>query len=187
MKKLEQAMDKMFFNEMVGSVLFAILGVIIAVKSEMTNKVVGILIGIFFLLFGLYYIYTTFEKNKMKLFHYNYAFGILSIILGVFIMFNPFSILNFLNISLGVWFVLESIKKFVYFIYLKREKTPMNRVLLVSAILLMLLGIMLMFNPFTTIVITRTVGIFIILYNVVNLNDLVLLRKRSKKILEILK
>lgn len=187
MKKLEQAIDKMFFNEMVGSVVFAILGVIIAVKTEMTNKVVGILIGICFVLFGLYYIYMTFEKNKMKLFHYNYIFGILSILLGIFIIFNPFTLLNFLNLSLGIWFIMESINKFIYFIYLKKEKTPMNNVLLTSSILLMVLGILLLFNPFTTIIITRTIGVFIILYNVINLNDLVLLRKRSKKILEILK
>ena len=187
MKKLEQAIDNLFFNEMVGSVVFAILGVIIAVKTEMTNKIVGILIGICFLLFGLYYIYMTFEKNKMKLFHYNYIFGILSILLGIFIIFNPFTLLNFLNLSLGIWLIMESINKFIYFIYLKKEKTPMNNVLLTSSILLMVLGILLIFNPFTTIIITRTIGIFIILYNMINLNDLVLLRKRSKKILEILK
>ena len=102
-------------------IVLLVIAVIIAVKTEMTNKIVGILIGICFLLFGLYYIYMTFEKNKMKLFHYNYIFGILSILLGIFIIFNPFTLLNFLNLSLGIWFIMESINKFIYFIYLRKE------------------------------------------------------------------
>ena len=187
MKKLEQVIDKIFFKEMLFSVLFAILGVVIIVKSEMTNKVVGILIGIFFILFGIYYIYTSFEKNKMKLFHYNYLFGILSIVLGIFIIFNPFSIINFLNILIGAWLVVESIKKFIYFLYFRKEQMAFKNIILVSSILLMLLGIMLIFNPFTTIVITQIVGTFILLDNIINLNDLVLLRRNSKKIIESLK
>lgn len=187
MKKLEKEFDKMLFKEMVFSVIFAILGVIIIAKSEMTNKVVGILIGIFLLLFGIYYIYTAFERNRLKLFHYNYLFGILSILLGIFIIFNPFSIINFLNILLGIWLIEESVKKFVYFLYLRRENAPFKSVLILSSVLLMFLGIMLLFNPFTTMVITKTVGMFILLYNLVNLSDLVLLRRNSKMVLEILK
>ena len=62
-----------------------------------------------------------------------------------------------------------------------------KNIILVSSILLMLLGIMLIFNPFTTIVITQIVGTFILLDNIINLNDLVLLRRNSKKIIESLK
>ena len=187
MKKLEQEFDKMIFKEMVFSILFAILGVIIIVKSEMTNKVVGILIGLFFLCFGLYYIYTAFEKNKLKIFHYNYIFGILSIVLGILIIFNPFSIINLLNLMLGIWFIVESCNKFVYFLYLRKAKTPFKGILLTSSIFLMIFGIMLLFNPFTTMVITKVVGMFILLYNLINLNDLVLFKRKEKKIVELLK
>ena len=102
-------------------------------------------------------------------------------------MFNPLSILNFLNITLGIWLVVESLNKISYFLALKKAQESSNKVILVSAILLFFLGIMIIVNPFRSIVITKTVGIFVMLYNIVNLNDLVLLKRRSKNFLKLFK
>ncbi len=187
MKKLEQGFQKIIFMEIVYAVVFAIIGLIIALNSEMTNKVVGLLMGTFLLVLGILNFFSFIDKNKIKLFSYNFIFGILNIILGMFVMFNPLSIVNFLNITLGIWFIIESVNKIVYFIYLKKVGEESSKVVLVSSILFLLLGILIIINPFRSIVITRTVGIFIILCNILNLNDLVLLRKRSKNFLKLFK
>lgn len=184
MKKIEQGFQKIIFMEMVYATSFAIVGLIITLNSEMTNKVVGLLMGAFLLVLGILNLFSFIDKNKIKLFRYNFIFGILNIILGLFVMFNPLSIVNFLNITLGLWFVVESINKIVYFMYLKKVGEESKKVVLVSSILFLLLGILIIINPFRSIVITRTVGIFIILCNILNLNDLVLLRKRSKNFLK---
>ncbi len=102
-------------------------------------------------------------------------------------MFNPLTIINILNIAFGIWLVVEGLNKFIYFIYLKKEKEKSNRIFLVSALLLLLLGTLIIINPFRTMVITKTVGIFIMLYNILNLNDLVLLKRRGKKIIALFK
>ncbi len=187
MKKMEQAFHKIIFTEMVFSVIYAIVGLIIFLYSDMTNKTVGLLIGTFLLINGFLTIFTSIDKTKIKLFHYNLFFGIASIILGIFIMFNPLSILNFLNITLGIWLVVESLNKIFYFFSLKKIKENSSKVILVSGILLLFLGIMIIVNPFRSTVITKTVGIFVMLYNIVNLNDLVLLKRRSKNFLKLFK
>ncbi len=187
MKKLEQSFQKIIYIEMVYAVIYAIIGLIIAINSEMTNKAVGLLMGTFLLVAGILNLFSFIDKNKIKLFHYNFLFGILNILLGLFVMFNPLSILNFLNITLGIWLVVESANKIVYFIYLKKVGEESSKIVLASSILFLILGVMIIINPFRSIVITRTVGIFIILCNILNLNDLVLLKRRSKNFLKLFK
>ncbi len=130
MKKLEQGFQKIIFMEIVYAVVFAIIGLIIALNSEMTNKVVGLLMGTFLLVLGILNFFSFIDKNKIKLFSYNFIFGILNIILGMFVMFNPLSIVNFLNITLGIWFIIESVNKIVYFIYLKKVGEESSKVVL---------------------------------------------------------
>lgn len=187
MKKIEQSWNKILLTEIIYSVLYAILGLIIYLKPEITNNVIGLMIGTFLLIYGFFALFTFIERSKIKLFHWNFIFGILSILLGIFIMFNPLSILHFLNITVGIWLVVEGINKAVYYLFMKKIGEESRKIILASAMLLFILGVLLVLNPFKTIIISKTVGVFIILFNVVNINDLILLKRRGKKILELIK
>ena len=183
MKKIEQSWNKILLTEIIYSILYAILGLIIFLKPEITNNVIGLMIGTFLLIYGFFALFTYIERSKIKLFHWNFIFGLLSFLLGIFIMFNPLSILHFLNITVGIWLVVEGINKAIYYLFMKKIGEESRKIILASAILLVLLVL----NPFKTIIISKTVGVFIILFNIVNINDLVLLKRRGKKILEVLK
>lgn len=187
MKNIEQTFKKIMNMEIFFSILYAFIGVIVFFNSEMTNKVVGQLIGTFFLLSGIFSIFTFIDKNKIKLFRYNALFGILSILLGIGIMFNPLSLIDFLNITFGIWLVVASFHKIVYYFYLKKVKEECNKLFLVSFISVLLLGILIILNPFRSLLITKSVGIFVVLYNIVNLNDLFLLKRRAKIFLKLFK
>ena len=184
MKKIEESFNKILLIEMSYSILYAIFGLIIFLKSEIANTMAGIIIGIFFLIAGIVQIYTFIDKNKIKLFKTNLIIGIINIILGLFIMVNPLKMLNILNISLGIAILIDGISKFLLFYNLKKVGEESKKIILVSTILLIFLSIMIIVNPFRTLVITKTIGIFIILNSIVDLNDLVLLKKRSKKFLK---
>ncbi len=187
MKKIEQEFNKIILIEMTFSVMYALLGLFIFLKSETTNKTVGLLIGTFFLIYGLIELFSFFNKKKLTLFRYNLIFGILNLIIGIFIMFNPLSILNILNLSLGIGLLLDGVNKMVYFFYIKKWDKKSSRILIASGLLIIFLGIMIIINPFLTLVITKTIGIFIILYNILNLNDLVLLKRKFKNFKELFK
>ena len=187
MKKIEEKFNKIILLEMGFSIIYGILGLVILLKSEMTNSVVGILIGTFFLLSGILEIYTFIDKSKIKLFKSNLIIGFINIILGIFVMLNPLTIINILNIGLGITLLIEGIKKLVLYINLKKVGEKSQRIILVTVLLLIFMGILIIINPFRSILITQTIGVFIILYNIVNLNNLVLLKKRSKKFIEFFK
>lgn len=187
MKKIEEKFNKIILMEMGFSILYAILGVVIFLKSEMANTLVGTLVGTFFLISGLIQIYTFIDKSKIRIFRSNIITGIINILLGIFIMLNPLRIVDILNISLGIWLVIEGISKFVLYVNLKKVQEESNKIFLVSTILLLFMGVVIVLNPFRSMLITQTIGIFIILYNIVNINDLVLLKRRSKMFLKLFK
>lgn len=187
MKKIEEKFNKIMLLEMGFSILYLLLGVIIFLKSEIANSVAGILIGIFFLISGCIQIYTFLDKSKIRLFRCNIYIGILEFILGIFIMLNPLTLIDILNISLGLWILIEGLNRGIYFYQLKKVGEETNKIFLTSALLLVFMGIIIILNPFRSIVITKMIGIFIILYNVVNLNNLVLLKRRCKKFLKLFK
>lgn len=187
LKKIEERFNQMILIEMGFSIVYAILGLIIFLKSEIANSVVGTMIGIFFIIAGLIEIYTFVDKSKIRLFKSNLIIGILNILLGVFIMLDPLTLVDILNISLGIWMLVAGISKFMLFLNLKGIQEESNKIFLVSALLLVFMGIIIIVNPFRSLVITKTIGIFIILYNIVNLNDLVLLKRRGKKFLKLFK
>jgi len=187
MKKLEEKFNKIVLLEMGFSILFVILGLIMFLYSEIANSVARTLIGTFFLIAGVIKMYTAVEKSKIKLFKNNIFIGILNIILGIFIMLNPLPIINILNISLGIWIIVEGISKFILFYNLKNVKEESNKIFLVSTLLFMFMGVVLIINPFVSLVITKTIGIFIMMINIVNVSDLVLLKRRSKKFLKLFK
>lgn len=185
MKKVEQSFHRLILLEIVYSVIYIIVGFILFLKSEMAIFTVGILIGTFLVMAGILNIFTFIEKSKIRLFHYNFIFGILNIMLGVITMLNPFSTLNVLNIALGIGLIIESIHKIIYFLYLRKGKEPYCIIIVTTGILYLFLGITIIINPFRNIFITKALGVFIILYNILNLNDLVLLKRRSEKVLKL--
>jgi uncharacterized membrane protein HdeD (DUF308 family) len=187
LKEIEEKFKKIIILEMGFSFIFAILGIILVFKSEMGLKISGTLIGIFFLLIGLIKIYTFINKSKIKIFKTDIIFGVLNILLGLFMILYPKTTITILNIGFGICLLLEGISKFILFINLKSIKEECSKIFLVSSLLLIFLGVIIIIDPFSSMVIAKLVGIFIILYNVLNLNDLVLLRKRSKNILKLLK
>lgn len=187
MKKVEEKFNKIILVEMGFTILFAILGLILFLNSEVTNSLARTLTGTFFLIAGIIQSYTFIDKSKIKLFRYNIFIGLLDIILGVFIMINPLSLVNILNISLGIWIIVEGLSKFILFYNLKTVKEESNKIFLVSTLLFIFMGVVLIINPFISLVITKIIGIFLMLSNIVNISDLVLLKRRSKKFLKLFK
>ena len=75
MKKIEQSWNKILLTEIIYSILYAILGLIIFLKPEITNNVIGLMIGTFLLIYGFFALFTYIERSKIKLFHWNFIFA----------------------------------------------------------------------------------------------------------------
>ena len=187
MKKINFVFNQMVLFEMIYYVLFLILGVIIFFNSDMTNKMAAILISVFLILKGVLEILASFNQKKYFLFQFSIVLGILSIILAILMIINPFKLLNYIGLFLGIWFVAEGLNKYMIYLKFKRAKEGCAHIFILSTLITVFMGILIIINPFVNFAITQISGAFIALYSVLTVSDLVLIKNHSKAVLKLYK
>ena len=182
---IENIYNKMIIYSLITSILSIIVGLVLVFLPTVSNKVVGIIVGIIFLIFGINAVYKYFHRDGAKIYSLNIVFGVLYSILGVVIILYPYSVMEFVTVCLGLFVIINGATKINYGIWLKRGNEDSWFVTLVTGIFLVVLGIMLVFNPFSAMTLTQLSGAFLMIVGVLNVSDTILFKKRSKEIMEI--
>lgn len=182
---IENIYNKMIICSLITSILSIIVGLVLVFLPTVSNKVVGIIVGIIFLIFGINAVYKYFHRDGAKIYSLNIVFGVLYSILGVVIILYPYSVMEFVTVCLGLFVIINGATKINYGIWLKRGNEDSWLVTLVTGIFLVVLGIMLVFNPFSAMTLTQLSGAFLMIVGVLNVSDTILFKKRSKEIMEI--
>lgn len=184
-KSIENVYNRMIIYSILTSILSIIIGLVLIFLPVVSNKVVGIIVGIVFLAFGINSVYKYFHRDGAKIYSLNLIFGVLYSILGIVIIIYPFSVMNFVTVCLGLFIIVNGISKINYGMWLKRGNEESWLVTLVTGAFLVTIGIMLVFNPFTALTLTQIAGAFLIITGVLNLSDTILFKNRAKQIMEI--
>ena len=125
------------------------------------------------------------KRDGAKIYSLNLVFAILYLILGLVIIIFPFSVIEFVTVCLGLFLVVNGATKINYGLWLKRGSSKAWLVTLVAGILLVILGIMIVFNPFTAYALTQITGAFLIISGVINLSDAITFKTKAKEIMDI--
>ena len=152
---------------------------------SVSNKIVGIIMGVVILIFGINAVYKYFHRDGAKIYSLNIVFGVLYSILGVVIILYPFSVMEFVTVCLGIFVIINGATKINYGVWLKKGNEDSWLVTLVTGIFLVIIGIMLVFNPFASLTLTQLCGAFLIIVGILNVSDTILFKKRAKEIMEI--
>ena len=184
-KSIENVYNRMIIYSILTSILSIIIGLVLIFLPAVSNKVVGVIVGIVFLAFGINSVYNYFHRDGAKIYSLNLIFGVLYSILGIVIIIYPFSVMNFVTVCLGLFIIVNGISKINYGMWLKRGNEESWLVTLVTGAFLVTIGIMLVFNPFTALTLTQIAGAFLIITGVLNLSDTILFKNRAKQIMEI--
>ena len=182
---VENMYNRMIAYSVLTSLATAVMGVVLLFLPSLTNKVVGIITGIIFLLSGLNSIFKYFHREGAKIYSLTLVFGVLYILLGGIIIVYPFSVVDFITICLGIYMIINGLSKMNYAVWLKKGEEDSWLVTLVSGILIAVIGILVVFNPFASLTITKLAGAFLIITGVIDLTDTILFKKRSKEIMDI--
>ena len=182
---IENVYNRMIIYSLITSILSIIVGLVLIFLPAVSNKVVGVIIGVVILLFGINAIYKYFHRDGAKIYSLNIIFGVLYSILGVVIILYPYSVMEFVTVCLGLFIIINGATKINYGLWLKRGNEDSWLVTLVTGIFLVVLGIMVVFNPFAALTLTQVSGAFLMIVGVLNLSDTILFKKRSKEIMEI--
>ncbi len=94
------------------SVLFCAAGILFMAEPGISTEIIGVCIGVAMILFGIVKLIGYFSKDLFRLaFQFDLEFGILMIILGVIVLFNPKNLMVFICIALGISILLDGLFK----------------------------------------------------------------------------
>lgn len=184
-KSIEHVYNKMVIFSIISAIITIIVGIVLLFLPNLSNKVVGIITGVIFIIFGITTAYKYLKRDGAKIYSLNLVFAILYLILGLVIIIFPFSVIEFVTVCLGLFLVVNGAIEINYGLWLKRGGSKAWLVTLVAGILLVILGIMIVFNPFTAFALTQITGAFLIISGIINLSDAITFKTKAKEIMDI--
>jgi len=181
---MSNLVNKVFKSSIISSIILIALGILLIVQSEATIVTISYIIGGILIalgvIAGIKFIKNIKERTKNDL---DIVYGIVCIILGVLVIKNPEAIASIIPFVLGLIIIINSATKLQYSFELYKEKNKLWLSTLILSIIMVVCGIVLIFNPFKgAILITRIVGVFILIYAVLDLISTFVISQTFKKI-----
>lgn len=170
-----KAIKRLFGINMISSIIFLILGLLLVFKTEGTINLISSIIGCILLINGGFSTIKYFKENDNKV---NIIYGIVAILAGFILILNPTTIVSILPFVLGIYFTVSGIIKLKYALDIKnyQRRTPVFMVIV--SILMMVCGVLFIINPFEgAVAITKIIGIYLIIYSVLDIINSITLRK----------
>ena len=186
---IERKIKKTFNLSLLTSIVFVIIGLFLFIKPDTTLSVISYVIGSILIISGISSGYRYFsEKGVLSIFSFDLVYGVLLLISGIFLVVRPDLLSVLFPIILGIWIIINSIIKFQYALVLKKIKNEDFIYTTLISFLTLIWGIVLLYNPFkTALLVTQTIGVFIIVYAVLDIIDNFIIRKNVNEIIKIFK
>lgn len=185
--KIQLEFKKIVGLSIILNILFLLFGILIYMNPYMSLKLTGVIIGIYFIIFGLFNIYEYFNRMEVSLFKYKIFGGILSLILGIFVIINPFKLVKILTIAFGIYLIIHSLSKAIEALKLKRFNYDGWLIILVTSVILLIFGVFVTINPMASMDIIEVVAIFIILSTILEIANLLMTYGKAKEIVKLIK
>ena len=182
---IENMYKRMIWYSIGTALITIVTGIVLLLVPELSGKVLGIIVGIIFLIEGINSIYKYFHREGAKLYNLNLVFGVIYAVLGVVIILVPSSVVEFITICLGIYMIVNGASKVNYALWLKRGNEDSWLITLATGILVAIVGVLVIFNPFASLTLTKLAGAFLIITGILDFMDTILFKNRSKEIMEI--
>lgn len=153
------------------SIVFCIVGVLLVAWSDIGTQVLSLALGIAMIVFGGIKIVGYFSKDLFRLaFQFDLELGIISAVLGIIVLLNPFGTITFIFIAMGIAILADALFKIRIAIDAKRFGVDAWWMILSLAFLTAIAGVLLVFRPWESAnIMTVLLGISLLAEGVLNL------------------
>ena len=153
------------------SVIFCIVGVLFIVRSDIGTHILSLALGIAMIVFGAIKIIGYFSKDLFRLaFQFDLELGIISAVLGIIVLANPFGTITFVFIAMGISILADALFKIRISMDARRFGIGDWWLILTLAFLSAVAGLLLVFRPWeSAAVLTVLLGISLLCEGVLNL------------------
>ena len=180
---MENIMTKLLKSSIWSSIALVVLGLLLIFYSELTILSISYVIGGILIAIGvialLKYISNINKDIKNEI---DIVYGIGTIILGIIVISNPKAIASIIPFVLGVLIVINSTAKIDYSFKLRKNKNSLWISTLVVALIALVCGVLLIFNPFAGAeFITKIIGAILLIYAILDIISTIRISKVLKE------
>ena len=180
---MENIMTKLLKSSIWSSIALVILGLLLIFYSEVTIISISYVIGGILIAIGVIALIKYISNiNKDIKNEIDIVYGIGTIILGIIVISNPKAIASIIPFVLGVLIVINSTAKIDYSFRLKKNKNSLWISTLVVALIALICGVLLIFNPFAGAeFITKIIGAILVIYAILDIVSTIRISKELKE------
>ena len=151
------------------AILLIIFSLFLIFKPQASLNFIVIVIGAFLAMVGIIHIVSYFSSNKeFRAISTELIEGTLYTVIGIFLIFKP------------SWLIIQFIIKFQFAFNLKSLSLPVWSLMLISSLLHLVFGLVMIFNPFgSMIAITTIAGIILLVTEIGNIVESIYLLFKS--------
>lgn len=177
-------MKKSFTLSLIISILFIIIGLFLFIKPDITITTISYLIGGFLIILGIISCIRYFKSDYgINPFDFDLVYGVLVFITGLYFIIKPTMLAKIFPVILGIWIIINAVTKFQYALVLKKLKQDDFKYTLLISLLTFIWGVVLIINPLKTVLaVTQVIGVFIIIYAVLDIMDNFVLKRNEKEL-----
>lgn len=182
---MEEFMKDFLKSSIATSIFLVILGILLVFQSEMTIMAISYVIGGILVAIGALALIRYIKKaaDKESTSELDIIYGIVTIIFGVIIIQNYQALASIIPIVLGVTIIVSSVGKLNYAFQLKADDNQLWKTTMIISIISTICGVVLLFNPFSAAIgIMKIIGIFIIVYAILDLVSTIAIKSSVTKI-----
>lgn len=174
MEEIKNGMNKIFNVSIVTSVIILVLGIFLFIQPDTIIRMISVVLGGIILIPGITSLINYIKTKQQS----SLIMAVVTIIIALILIVNTELVASILPFILGIYFVVNGINRLQYALVLKKSNASNYVTSLVFSILIILCGILFIINPFGgALVITKVMGIFMIIYAVLDLTNSIILKK----------
>lgn len=175
-----ESIKKTLNKNMIVSIIVFLVGLVLFLKPDTTIKTITIIIGILLIIIGSGPIIELL-KNEDKKFSFKIAPSIILFIIAFILFFTPEILVSIIPLFIGIALVMSASFRLQNIYNIKKLNNVFNFWTLIINLAILVLGVLLIINPFGgAIAITKVIGMFLMVYAVLDIIDDILLKKIIK-------
>ncbi len=163
------------------SIVFAIIGIFMIVKTDLAVKIISYILGGMFIVIGIVKSIDYFlSKGKYDFYNYDLVYGIIAVIIGLVTIFYSGLIGSMFRIMIAIWIIYSGLVRLSLSLKLRTAQINMWTVSLILSIIMIIGGIYILFQNGALIL---TLGIIMLVYSVMDLIESAIFVKYVNKLM----
>ena len=165
---LKKLLKRFEYGNIVYDIVFIVVGLVMIIKNQEFTNIIARILGIITVYDGILRIASYYKLKDLGLnaYSYNLSFGIISTLIGLFIIIFSDIFVNFFRVILGIYIIYNALMSMSFALDLRKFAKKGYLIELILSIILGIIGIFVIINPGSII---KVIGYLVFVYAIVSL------------------